>query len=305
MKKILAFISLLFLMVACSSTEKVVSSSSGSSSSSSSRGSSVSRNQTTVRNIGKFQVDSNSYVATGKNERIQFIVVHYTATDNAGSIKELTSSRVSSHFLILDEDDNKIYSLVPLEQRAWHAGASAFRGRTNINDTSVGIEIVSDGIAKEFISDPNPYHPYDHYVDYKPIQIEKTAQIIKYVAEKYNVPARNIVAHSDIAPSRKKDPGAKFPWKELYDKYNIGAWYDEADKQTFMDEEKFKATSIREIKDELRKYGYEINRFDEWDKESKDVVYAFQLHFNPKNATGEMDLETFAILKALNKKYPE
>ena len=299
MKKILAFISLLFLMVACSSTEKVVSSSS------SSRGSSVSRNQSTVRNMGKFQVDSSSYVAIGKNERIQFIVVHYTAIDNAASIRELTTNKVSSHFLVLDEDDNKIYNLVPLEQRAWHAGASAFRGRTNINDTSVGIEIVSDGIAKEFISDPNPYHPYDHYVDYKPIQIEKVAQIIKYVAEKYNVPARNIVAHSDIAPSRKKDPGAKFPWKELYDKYNIGAWYDEADKQTFMDEEKFKATSIREIKDELRKYGYEINRFDEWDKESKDVVYAFQLHFNPKNPTGEMDLETFAILKALNKKYPE
>ena len=300
MKKILAFISLLFLMVACSSTEKVVSSSSGSS-----RGSSVSRNQSTVRNMGKFQVDSSSYVATGKNERVQFIILHYTATDNLGSIKELTSSRVSSHFLVLDEDDNKIYNLVPLEQRAWHAGASAFRGRTNINDTSVGIEIVSDGIAREYRGDPNTYHPYDHYVDYKPIQIEKTAQIIKYVAEKYNVPARNIVAHSDIAPSRKKDPGAKFPWKELYDKYNIGAWYDEADKQEFMDEEKFNATSISDIKEELRKYGYEINRTNEWDRDSKDVVYAFQLHFNPKNATGDMDLETFAILKALNKKYPE
>jgi len=299
MKKILAFISLLFLMVACSSTEKVVSSSS----SGSSRGSVISRNQTTVKNIGKFQVDSNSYVATGKNERIQFIVVHYTATDNLGSIKELTSSRVSSHFLVLDEEDNKIYSLVPLEQRAWHAGASSFRGRTNINDTSVGIEIVSDGIAKEYRN--NPYPLYDHYVEFKPIQIEKTAQIIKYVAEKYNIPAKNIVAHSDIAPGRKKDPGAKFPWKELYDKYNIGAWYDEADKQAFMNEEKFNATSIREIKDELRKYGYEVNRLEEWDKESKNVVYAFQLHFNPKNLTGEMDLETFAILKALNKKYPE
>jgi len=74
MKKIVAFISLLFLMVACSSTEEVKSSSG----SSSSRGTSVSRNQTTVRNIGKFQVDSNSYVATGKNERIQFIVVLFT-----------------------------------------------------------------------------------------------------------------------------------------------------------------------------------------------------------------------------------
>ena len=298
MKKILTVIGLLFLMVACSSTEEVKSSGSRE------KIYRTSTNQTTVRNIGKFQVDSSTYISRGKEERIKFIILHYTALDNVGSIRELTGG-VSAHFLVLDEDDNKIYSLVPLEQRAWHAGVSAFRGRTNINDTSVGIEIVNDGIAKEYRSDPNPYHPYDHYVDYKPIQIEKVAQIIKYVAEKYNIPARNIVAHSDIAPSRKKDPGAKFPWKELYDKYNIGAWYDETDKQEFMDEEKFKATSIREIKDELRKYGYEINRLDEWDKESKDVVYAFQLHFNPKNATGEMDLETFAILKALNKKYPD
>ena len=298
MKKILTVIGLLFLMVACSSTEEVKSSGSRE------KIYRTSTNQTTVRNIGKFQVDSSTYISRGKEERIKFIILHYTALDNVGSIRELTGG-VSAHFLVLDEDDNKIYSLVPLEQRAWHAGVSAFRGRTNINDTSVGIEIVNDGIAKEYRSDPNPYHPYDNYVDYKPIQIEKVAQIIKYVAEKYNIPARNIVAHSDIAPSRKKDPGAKFPWKELYDKYNIGAWYDEADKQEFMDEEKFKATSIREIKDELRKYGYEINRLDEWDKESKDVVYAFQLHFNPKNATGEMDLETFAILKALNKKYPD
>ena len=298
MKKILTVIGLLFLMVACSSTEEVKSSGSRE------KIYRTSTNQTTIKNIGKFQVDSSTYISRGKEERIKFIILHYTALDNVGSIRELTGG-VSAHFLVLDEDDNKIYSLVPLEQRAWHAGVSAFRGRTNINDTSVGIEIVNDGIAKEYRSDPNPYHPYDHYVDYKPIQIEKVAQIIKYVAEKYNIPARNIVAHSDIAPSRKKDPGAKFPWKELYDKYNIGAWYDEADKQEFMDEEKFKATSIREIKDELRKYGYEINRLDEWDKESKDVVYAFQLHFNPKNATGEMDLETFAILKALNKKYPD
>ena len=298
MKKILTVIGLLFLMVACSSTEEVKSSGSRE------KIYRTSTNQTTIRNIGKFQVDSSTYISRGKEERIKFIILHYTALDNVGSIRELKGG-VSAHFLVLDEDDNKIYSLVPLEQRAWHAGVSAFRGRTNINDTSVGIEIVNDGIAKEYRSDPNPYHPYDHYVDYKPIQIEKVAQIIKYVAEKYNIPARNIVAHSDIAPSRKKDPGAKFPWKELYDKYNIGAWYDEADKQEFMDEEKFKATSIREIKDELRKYGYEINRLDEWDKESKDVVYAFQLHFNPKNATGEMDLETFAILKALNKKYPD
>ena len=297
MKKILALLSLLIFMVACSSSDAPLREVKGTSTTRRTTGSSIG-------SIGKFKVDSDTYVSLGRNERIQFIVVHYTATNNEYSIKELISNRVSAHFLVLDEDDNTIYNLVPLDQRAWHAGASSFRGRTNLNDTSIGIEIVSDGIARDRRNDPNRYPPYDAYLEYKPIQIEKVAQIIKYVAARYNIPARNIVAHSDIAPSRKKDPGAKFPWKELYEKYDIGAWYNESDKQSFMNEEKFNATSISDIKEELRKYGYEINRTNEWDRDSRDVVYAFQLHFNPKNATGDMDLETFAILKALNKKYP-
>ena len=297
MKKILALLSLLIFMVACSSSDTPVREVKGTSTTRRTTGSSIG-------NMGKFKVDSDTYVSLGRNERIQFIVVHYTATNNEYSIKELISNRVSAHFLVLDEDDNTIYNLVPLDQRAWHAGASSFRGRTNLNDTSIGIEIVSDGIARDRRNDPNRYPPYDAYLEYKPIQIEKVAQIIKYVAARYNIPARNIVAHSDIAPSRKKDPGAKFPWKELYEKYDIGAWYNESDKQSFMNEEKFNATSISDIKEELRKYGYEINRTNEWDRDSRDVVYAFQLHFNPKNATGDMDLETYAILKALNKKYP-
>ena len=297
MKKILALLSLLIFMVACSSSDTPVRETKGISTSRRTSSSSIG-------SMGKFKVDSDTYVSLGRNERIQFVVVHYTATNNEYSIKELISNRVSAHFLVLDEDDNTIYNLVPLDQRAWHAGASSFRGRTNLNDTSIGIEIVSDGIARDRRNDPNRYPPYDAYLEYKPIQIEKVAQIIKYVAARYNIPARNIVAHSDIAPSRKKDPGAKFPWKELYEKYDIGAWYNESDKQAFMNEEKFNATSISDIKEELRKYGYEINRTNEWDRDSRDVVYAFQLHFNPKNATGNMDLETFAILKALNKKYP-
>ena len=298
MKKILALLSLLIFMVACSSSDTPVKETKGMSTSRRTSSSS------SIGSIGKFKVDSDTYVSLGRNERIQFVVVHYTATNNEYSIKELISNRVSAHFLVLDEDDNTIYNLVPLDQRAWHAGASSFRGRTNLNDTSIGIEIVSDGIARDRRNDPNRYPPYDAYLEYKQIQIEKVAQIIKYVAARYNIPAKNIVAHSDIAPSRKKDPGAKFPWKELYEKYDIGAWYNESDKQAFMNEEKFNATSISDIKEELRKYGYEINRTNEWDRDSRDVVYAFQLHFNPKNATGNMDLETFAILKALNKKYP-
>ncbi|MDO4689787.1 MAG: N-acetylmuramoyl-L-alanine amidase [Fusobacterium sp.] len=249
-----------------------------------------------------YQIDNKKYVAKGKNERIQFIVIHYTAGSNEASIRELTSERVSSHFLIPSGKDEKIYNLVPENERAWHAGVSAFRGRTNINDTSIGIEIVNEGIYEKY-RNYETYNLYEHYVDYEEMQIEKVAQLIKDLSLKYKIPARNILAHSDIAPSRKKDPGAKFPWKRLYDEYQIGAWYEEEDKLLFMNQEEFSKKSIKELKQELKDYGYEINDTDEWDKQSRDVIYAFQLHFNPKNLSAEMDLETYAILKALNKKY--
>ena len=108
-----------------------------------------------------------------------------------------------------------------------------------------------------------------------------------------------------MAPSRKIDPGAKFPWQQLYREYGIGAWYDDADKLSFIDIETFAAATIPEIKQQFRDYGYQINTSDEWDKASRDVVYAFQLHFRPRNPTGTVDLETYAILKALNKKYAD
>lgn len=247
-----------------------------------------------------YQLD-NSHQATGKNQRIQFIILHYTAENNENSLRILTQNRVSSHYLILSGDDNKVYQLVPDHERAWHAGAGQFRGRTFLNDTSIGIEIVNAGIQSN--TNKQGYRQYDDFIDYEPKQIEKLAQLLLDLAKKYDIPPQHMIGHSDIAPSRKIDPGAKFPWELLYKRYGIGAWYDEQDKQAFSDETLLQQTSISEIKRLLREYGYAINETDEWDKSSKDVVYAFQLHFNPKNATGEMDVETFAILKALNKKY--
>ena len=215
----------------------------------------------------------------------------------------MISERASSHYLITSgNNEKKIYNLVPDNERAWHAGVSSFRGRNNINDTSIGIEIVSDGILREYWNYPT-YNLYEHYLEYEELQIKKVVYLLDMLIKKYKIPARNVVAHSDVAPSRKKDPGAKFPWKMLYEKYNIGAWYEEEDKLYFMNQEEFEKKSVVEIKKELRDYGYKINETDIWDKESKDVVYAFQLHFNPQNLTAEMDLETYAILMALNKKY--
>ena len=267
----------------------------------------VTTHNTQIANSESFIIDSETYQATGKSERIKSIVLHYTVSNNARSINTLTTGQVSAHYLILDHDDNKIYNLVPENERAWHAGDGGFAGRTILNDTSIGIEIVNSGIKPEYqnaLKNGNlEYHPYEHYVEFDELQIKKVAQLVQDLAARYNISPKNIIGHADMAPSRKIDPGAKFPWQRLYKEYGIGAWYDEFDKQFFMHQDAFAAATIPEIKQAFRDYGYQINDSAEWDKASRNVVYAFQLHFRPQQPTGELDLETYAILKALNKKY--
>ena len=228
-------------------------------------------------------------------------------SNNARSINTLTTGQVSAHYLILDNDDDKIYNLVPESERAWHAGDGGFAGRTILNDTSIGIEIVNSGIKPEYrnaLKNGNlEYHPYEHDVEFDELQIKKAAQLVQDLAARYKISPKNIIGHADMAPSRKIDPGAKFPWQRLYTEYGIGAWYDEFDKQFFMNKDAFAAATIPEIKQAFRDYGYQINDSNEWDKASRNVIYAFQLHFRPQQPTGELDLETYAILKALNKKY--
>lgn len=255
----------------------------------------------------RYMIDSETYQATGKSERIKTIILHYTVGDNERSLKQLTTGNVSSHYLILNNDDDKIYNLVPESERAWHAGDGGFAGRTILNDTSIGIEIVNKGIHVQYRgalrNGDLEYHPYEHYVEFDELQIKKVAQLVQDLALRYEISPKNVIGHADMAPSRKIDPGAKFPWQRLYEQYGIGAWYDQQDKQLFMNQDKFEAATIPEIKQEFRDYGYQINDTDTWDKASRDVIYAFQLHFSPQHLTAEMDLETYAILKALNKKY--
>ena len=255
----------------------------------------------------RYIIDSETYQAQGKSERIKTIILHYTVSDNDRSIKTLTTGNVSAHYLILSNDDNKIYNLVPESERAWHAGDGGFAGRKILNDTSIGIEIVNKGIQEPYrnaLKDGDlDYHPYEHFVAFDELQIKKVAQLVQDLVARYGISPKNIIGHADMAPSRKIDPGAKFPWQRLYFDYGIGAWYDEFDKQFFMMHDDFAAATVPEIKQAFRDYGYHINNNDEWDKASRDVVYAFQLHFRPQQPTGEMDLETYAILRALNKKY--
>lgn len=249
-----------------------------------------------------YNIDKNSYRAIGKNSRIKFIILHYTATSDEGGLKTLTTENVSAHYLITSKDKDPIYNLVDEHERAWHAGISKFKDRSNINDTSIGIEITNLGVKPN--SDGYGFFiPYDNYIEYSEGQIKKIAFLLQYLIKKYNIKPKDILGHSDIAPLRKIDPGAKFPWERLYKEYGIGVWYRERDKKFFMNPRVFKRTPIKMIKEELRKFGYNINSSEEWDEESKRIVYNFQAHFNPKKATGQMDLESYAILKALNKRY--
>ena len=163
----------------------------------------------------------------------------------------------------------------------------------NLNDSSLGIEIVNDGDVS------------GQFVPYKSFQIKNVAVLVKYLAEKYDIPATNIIGHSDIAPQRKSDPGPLFPWKELYTKYNIGMWYEEATKRSYENQYSSGLSNIpvSEMQKELKKFGYSIEITNQWDKQAKNVVRAFQHHFRPSRYDGVMDVETYAILKALNEKY--
>lgn len=247
----------------------------------------------TIKNsVGTVSI-SEEYSAKDRDFREKFIILHYTAINREKSLAALTKGGVSSHFLVSDREEDPIYRLVPEDRRAWHAGQSSWKTRTNINDSSIGIEIVNLG---------NVSGAFEPFTDF---QMENVAVLLKYLSEKYEIPPQNILGHSDIAPQRKSDPGPLFKWQELYEKYNIGMWYDEDKKQEYMEAygENFGIITIKEIQEEFKKFGYGIEVTGKLDKQTENVIKAFQYHFRPENYDGIMDIESFAILKALNDKY--
>lgn len=259
-------------------------------------------------NLGKFTIEKTNQPATGKNSRINYVILHYTVIDDEASLRVLTTKNVSAHYLVTTKEQDPIYSLVPDYERAWHAGASAFGGRSNLNDTSIGIEIVNPGLMDKKVKTDRvtaPFPPKEYYVPFNESQVEKIAFLLKDLIEKYNVPPQHIIGHSDIAPGRKPDPGPQFPWKRLHDEYGIGAWYDQADYDSYSNNKSlYFSQSISDIKKEFVRYGYSIKDMgNQWDDESRQVIQAFQSHFQPDHITGKMDISTFAIIKSLNKKY--
>lgn len=251
-------------------------------------------------NSSKYNISTEYFPSIAYNERIRFLILHYTALDYLTSVEVLTKKNVSSHYLIPDDESKNINLLVSENKRAWHAGVSRWGKFASLNDNSIGIEIVNKGFV---INDEKK-----EFFDYTEIQYKKIADLCKNIIVKYNIKPNYILGHSDIAPQRKNDPGPKFPWKRLYEEHQIGAWYNDSDKEYFLNIIKsdftfFDAEQIKKIQQEFYKYGYEISVNGIIDKKFKKIVTVFQHHFRPGNYDGNIDEETYAIILALNKKY--
>jgi len=233
------------------------------------------------------QID-HSLTAQGKNSRVRHIVLHYTVADTPRSIKILTEQNVSSHYLITDEQLPTIYQLVDESERAWHAGVSQWYEHTDLNTSSIGIEIVNAGPL-----DDGSWAPYSRE------QIELVKQLVRDIAERHRVTPSNIVGHSDIAPQRKIDPGPHFPWRELAQE-GLGRWYDEALAQHYAQEFQQRGLpSVLTIQDWLQRAGYASPQSGRVDEETKNVLAAFQMHYRPGRYDGQIDAQTAGILKAL------
>ncbi|EEQ07642.1 MULTISPECIES: N-acetylmuramoyl-L-alanine amidase [Yersinia] len=248
---------------------------------------------------GDYKIDTN-HPSVAQNDRVRFLVLHYTATDDAESLRLLTQGNVSAHYLVKTHPDTVegkpvVLQLVPEEQRAWHAGVSDWQGRNNLNDSSIGIEIVNKGFTEKMLG--RTWYPYNES------QIKLIERLTKDIVERYNIDPTDVIAHSDIAPLRKSDPGPLFPWKRLAEQ-GIGAWPDEATVTKYIDGRDIHDTaSIATIQQTLARYGYKIPQSGILDDETRQVITAFQMHFRAQDFSGIPDVETEAIALALVEKY--
>ncbi|MFS0825067.1 N-acetylmuramoyl-L-alanine amidase [Pseudomonas phoenicis] len=231
------------------------------------------------------------HVSANQDNRIQFVVLHYTNASLERSLALLTHGEVSSHYLIGDGPAT-VYQLVDESRRAWHAGDSQWDGRTWLNSTSIGIEIVNPG----FTDTPQGrvWHPYSE------AQIQSLIALLKDIVKRNGIQPRYIVGHSDIAPLRKQDPGPLFPWKRLADA-GLGVWPDAnavAQQQAWFASN---PPSIAWYQQQLVRFGYAVSQTGELDEATRHVLAAFQMRFRPQRFDGQPDAQTAAMLQVLNR----
>ena len=220
-----------------------------------------------------------------KSKQIKFLIFHYTGMrKESDAIKRLTNiqSEVSSHYLI--KRNGAINVMVPDLYIAWHAGKSSWKSFKSLNKNSIGIEI------------SNPGHE-NTYINFSKKQIQSILYLSKLLIKKYKIQSSNILGHSDIAPFRKKDPGEKFPWKNLA-KFGVGKWYSLSNK--ILKKNRMKKIDVKEKKKFFKflfKIGYSKKVLNK-----KTLVIAFQRRFRQELVNGKIDQECLMISQNLAKK---
>lgn len=245
-----------------------------------------------------YQLDTR-HQAQAAYPRIKVLVVHYTAGDFDTSLATLTDRQVSAHYLVparppVHDGKPRIWQLVPEQQLAWHAGSSFWRGATRINDTSIGIELENRGWQN--VAGAKQFAPFEQQ------QIRALIPLMKSIISSYNILPQNVVAHADIAPQRKDDPGPLFPWRELAEQ-GIGAWPDPQRVAFYLNgRPPYQPVETASLLDLLARYGYDVKP-GMTAGQQKRVIMAFQMHFRPTSWSGAADAETQAIAEALLEKY--
>jgi N-acetylmuramoyl-L-alanine amidase len=232
------------------------------------------------------------HVARSQDSRVQFLVLHYTDENLAGSLRILTEGPVSSHYLVSDETPPRIYRLVDEDRRAWHAGDSHWRGTSMLNAASIGIEIVNPG-ASVGADGQRRYAPYP------PEQIDLVVALVKDIVGRHGIDSRRIVGHSDIAPQRKTDPGPLFPWKRLADE-GLVPWPDATRVATLRATYEVELPTVAWYQQQLQTQGFRVPDHGTLDDATRRVVAAFQMRYRPALHDGQPDAETAALLRVLN-----
>ena len=253
----------------------------------------------TTLNYGPHWVGTTNFSLRKPN----FVILHHTAQNSVDhTLKTFTLPRtsVSSHYVI--GRDGEIYQMLSDYYRAWHAGSGSWGNNTDLNSSSIGIEL-----------DNNGYEPFSD------AQIESLIELLEILKERHGIPAKNFIGHSDIAPTRKVDPNATFPWKRLAEE-GFGLWYDEIDVEPkVVGDSIIPSRELRNIrlaenelteggsatdslsltinpKLALRLIGYDVTDLDA-------AIRAFKLHFIQKDISSELTDEDLKILYNLYQKY--
>lgn len=214
------------------------------------------------------------------------IVLHYTGMrtgEEALARLRDPEAKVSSHYMV--EEDGRVFRLVPEERRAWHAGRSFWKGQTDINGVSVGVEIVNPG----------------HEFGYRPFPDAQVAAVIALVADirtRWNVDDSRIVGHADVAPDRKEDPGELFPWKRLAEAGH-GLWVEPPAAPGAPLGEGEEGAGVFALQAGLTRLGYDCAPSGKYDAHTAAVIRAFQRHWRQERVDGIADGETRARLIGL------